>query len=130
MTTTTKKTTLLAAVPIAQSSDGLVKIYSIKDETGSEYLSFGETWTIKGEGFTEATESRFIPDVALSAEGGSYLFDLEFSADGKTLKLHYNPSKESTLPSGRHNNANLGVMTCLDGELEMLRIPVKVEVRT
>ena len=99
-------------VPIAQSSDGQVKVMSVDNEGHTEYLTFGETWTMTGSGLVTGVEEgvRWIPDVALQCPGAEdfvgHFLRLTPSADGKTMTLSPNPD-QPTPPSGTYENANL-----------------------
>ena len=120
-------------VPIAQSSDGQVKVMSVDNEDHTEYLSFGETWTMTGSGLVTGIEEgvRWIPDVALQCPGAEgfegHFLRLTPSADGKTMTLSPNPT-QPTPPSGTYENARLSMMTIKDDEQEVLDIPIKLVV--
>ena len=120
-------------VPIAQSSDGQVKVTSVDNEGHTEYLTFGETWTMTGSGLVTGIEEgvRWIPDVALQCPGAEgfegHFLRLTPSADGKTMTLSPNPD-QPTPPSGTYENARLSMMTIKDDEQEVLDIPIKLVV--
>ena len=120
-------------VPIAQSSDGQVKVSSVDNEGHTEYLTFGETWTMTGSGLVTGIEEgvRWIPDVALQCPGAEdfvgHFLRLTPSADGKTMTLSPNPN-QPTPPSGTYENASLGMMTIKDDVQEVLDIPIKLIV--
>ena len=120
-------------VPIAQSSDGQVKVMSVDNEDHTEYLTFGETWTMTGSGLVTGIEEgvRWIPDVALQCPGAEgfegHFLRLTPSADGKTMTLSPNPD-QPTPPSGTYENARLSMMTIKDDVQEVLDIPIKLVV--
>ena len=120
-------------MPIAQSSDGQVKVTSVDNEGHTEYLTFGETWTMTGSGLVTGIEEgvRWIPDVALQCPGAEgfegHFLRLTPSADGKTMTLSPNPN-QPTPPSGTYENARLSMMTIKDDEQEVLDIPIKLVV--
>ena len=128
-----KKTRLLAAVPIVQSSDGQVKVTSVSNEGHTEYLTFGERWTMKGSGFNSGIVEgvRWIPDIAVDCPGDSganpHFLSLCYSADGKKMELTPHPDYPPP-PSGTYENAKLAMMTIKDDEQEVLEIPVKLIV--
>jgi len=84
MTTITKKTTLLEREPLAQSSDGTLKIMTAKAD--------GNDWEFTGSGFQVWTPGqRGIPRIDYSiGEQSLAAADCDFtaSADGKTLALN------------------------------------------
>ena len=128
-----KKTRLLAAAPIVQSSDGQVKVTSVSNEGRTEYLTYGEKWTMRGSGFNPGIDEgvRWIPDVAVECPGDSseatHFLSLVYAADGKKMEL--TPRPDCPPPSsGTYGNAKLSMMTIKDDEQEVLEIPVKLIV--
>ena len=128
-----KKTRLLAAVPIVQSSDGQVKVTSVTNEGHTEYLTFGEKWTMRGSGLVPGVDEgiRWVPDVAVDCpdDPGSnpHFLALSYSADGKKMEMTPHP-QYTPPPSGTYENAKLSMMTIKDDEQEVLEIPVKLIV--
>ena len=128
-----KKTRLLAAVPIVQSSDGQVKVTSVTNEGHTEYLTFGEKWTMRGSGLVPGIDEgiRGVPDVAVDCPGDTgsnpHFLALSHSADGKSLELTPHP-QYTPPPSGTYEQAKLSMMTIKDDEQEVLEIPIKLIV--
>ena len=129
----TKKTRLLAAVPIVQSRDGQVKVTSVTNEGRTEYLTFGEKWTMRGSGLVPGIDEgiRWVPDVAVDCPGDTgsnpHFLALSHSADGKSLELTPHP-QYTPPPRGTYEQAKLSMMTIKDDEQEVLEIPIKLIV--
>ena len=129
----TKKTRLLAAVPIVQSSDGQVKVTSVTNEGHTEYLTFGEKWTMRGSGLVPGVDEgiRWVPDVVVDCpdDPGSnpHFLALSYSTDGKRMEMTPHPQYPPP-PSGTYERAKLAMMTIKDDEQEVLEIPVKLIV--
>ena len=128
-----KKTRLLAAVPIVQSSDGQVKVTSVTNEGHTEYLTYGERWTMRGSGLVPGVDEgiRWVPDVAVDCPGDSgstpHFLALAYSADGKKMEMTPHPQYPPP-PSGTYERAKLAMMTIKDDEQEVLEIPIKLIV--
>ena len=128
-----KKTRLLAADPIVQSSDGQVKVTSVTNEGHTEYLTFGEKWTMRGSGLVPGVDEgiRWVPDVAVECPGDTesnpHFLSLNYSADGKKMEMTPHP-QYTPPPSGTYERAKLSMMTIKDDEQEILEIPIKLIV--
>ena len=126
----TKKTRLLAAVPIAQTSDGKVKVVSIKDGGQSAEFIYGHDWVARGEGFSmgASLENWWINSLDV-ADGETVLADMipEVTADGKTLTVKPLPDGEHADP-GTYPNAALRIHVGKEDASETLRLPIRFVV--
>ena len=125
----TKKTRLLAAVPIAQSQDGTVKVFSVKDNGQSESFNLAHEWTMKGSGFQRGGTSSglYVDNVAVFA--GEYAANFNSMAiTDKTVKL--TNAQVELIPAGSYPNARLEIALtdAQSGEIETLYIPVNLIV--
>ena len=86
----TKKTRLLAAMPIAQSQDGTVKVFSFKDNGNPAEFTYGHNWIAKSEGlkcYYPPTDEEWIVEAAFLTGPGDMMIDIFPTAqdDGKKL---------------------------------------------
>ena len=117
--------------PIAQTSDGQVKIMSVTDGGQSETFTFGDEWTAAGEGFRNS-EAGWYVELAL----------LRPTPDGNPVNVVYDVASDTALTvtgstedapaAGDYPNAVLEIGMARDdaGELvtEALSIPIHLVV--
>ena len=125
----TKKTRLLAPVPIAQSQDGTVKVFSVKDGGQSEILNFAHEWTMRGSGFQRGgtPSGLYVDNVSVFA--GEYAANFNsMEITDKTVKL--SDAQVELIPAGSYPNARLEIALCdaQSGEIETVRIPINLIV--
>ena len=134
LTVATLTVTLVEAVtppaPIAQTSDGSIKVYSAKDGGQSETFTYGHDWKLGGSGFNGTDGGFSIVQALILPEGrassGETLLRTA-SADGTELTL----SKDGTageIEPGTYPDAVILLMTMKDAESEGLEIPIKLVV--
>ena len=117
--------------PIAQTSDGQVKVMSVADGGQSETFAFGHEWTVSGEGFA-GSAAEWFPELASvrAAPGADAIMATCQAVDANTLKI---ACDEGDAPaSGDYPNATLdiGMARYVEGELtpETLTIPIHLTV--
>ena len=117
--------------PIAQTSDGQVKVMSVADGGQSETFAFGHEWTASGEGFT-GSAAEWFPELASvrAAPGADAIMATCQAVDANTLKI---ACDEGDAPAaGDYPNATLdiGMARYVEGELtpETLTIPIHLTV--
>ena len=117
--------------PIAQTSDGQVKVMSVADGGQSETFAFGHEWTASGEGFT-GSAAEWFPELASvrAAPGADAIMATCQATDANTLKI---ACDEGDAPAaGDYPNATLdiGMARYVEGELtpETLTIPIHLTV--
>ena len=117
--------------PIAQTSDGLVKVMSVTDGGQSETFTFGDAWAAAGEGFRNS-EAGWYVELAL----------LRPTPDGNPVNVVYDVASDAALTvtgstedapaAGDYPNAVLEIGMARDdaGELvtEALSIPIHLVV--
>ena len=117
--------------PIAQTSDGQVKVMSVTDGGQSETFTFGDEWTAGGEGFV-GSEAQWFAELAL----------LRPTPDGNPVNVVYDVASDAVLTvtgstedapaAGDYPNAVLEIGMARDdaGELvtEALSIPIHLVV--
>ena len=122
----TKKTRLLAAVPIARTSDGKCKVMTFKDGASKTEFKLGNTWTGTGKGFYNfgtAPEGEWAKDEIGMLIGENYLsFEPTIAADHQSFTLEEPSSGE--LPVGTYENVKLVFHVTRDGATEDLEIPL------
>ena len=135
-TSAPKKVTVVAAAPvpptpIAETSDGQVKIMSVSDGGQSETFTFGDAWAAAGEGFRNS-EAGWYVELAL----------LRTTPDGNPVNVVYDVASDAALTvtgstedapaAGDYPNAVLEIGMARDdvGELvtEALSIPIHLVV--
>ena len=105
----TKKTRLLAAVPIAQSQDGTVKVFSVKDNGQATVFTYGHNWILTGRGLTDngGDTGWSVAMVQLKTAPGADLVEMGHvcAADGRSLTV----SNDSSVPpaAGIYENARI-----------------------
>ena len=126
----TKKTRLLARVPIAQTSDGTIKVYAAHDNGQSEAFTYGHEWLVDGVGF-KGTDGGFrVGQVLVFPEGthkDGQMLTFESNEDGTRLTLGKSGMADE-IPAGVYPDAVIGVMATKGPDMEGLEIPVKLVV--
>ena len=122
----TKKTRLLAAVPIVQTSDGKCKVMTFKDGASKTEFKLGNTWTGTGKGFYyfgTAPEGEWAKDEIGILIGENYLsFEPTIAADHKSFTIK--EPAYGALPVGTYENVKLVFHVLRDGTVEDLEIPL------
>ena len=116
--------------PIAESSDGTVKIMTFTDGGQSETFTAGHTWAMTGEGlFTEPAEGRRwrlgMAGITIPNET-AVLVEVTPAADGKSATLGQEPYSELP-PAGTYANATLTIPLVSEsdpGASDTLEIPI------
>ena len=128
----TKKTVLLAREPIAQTSDGTVKVMTATDNGQSETFTYGHLWKLGGSGFyTGYPEGRFSLDSADIAFGDGEDAKRRLSIEVNLQQTEMELGKiEDTdpIPAGTYPNAKIEVSVTDNVRREWLVIPVKLVV--
>ena len=128
----TKKTRLLAWEPIAQTSDGQVKVKSLTENGQSETLKWGNTWKLDGKGFS-GTPKDWFPELAMIRRMPND-DNISCSVNRKSSKLMELVAPEGMKPTpGVYPNAMLTVnmaYTTPDGDMhvEGLNFPIKLVI--
>ena len=134
LTVATLTVTLVEAVtppaPIAQTSDGSIKVYSAKDGGQSKTFTYGHEWKLGGSGFNGSVGGFNISQALLfpeGTEGEPVLMGFEQNADGTEMTLSKSDLAED-IPSGTYPNAAISLMATKGGVMEGLNIPIKLVV--
>ncbi|MBQ2630941.1 MAG: hypothetical protein IJG13_14805 [Kiritimatiellae bacterium] len=93
-------------VPIWESSDGLVKVSSVADGETGDTLTWGNAWSVLGEGFTGTEPGWFVEIVLLRPAPGADPVMLDFEARSAT-EVRLTPGSEAQLEAGDYPNAEL-----------------------
>ena len=93
-------------VPIWESSDGLVKVSSVADGETGDTLTWGNAWSVLGEGFTGTEPGWFVEIVLLRSAPGADPMMLNFEARSAT-EVVLTPGTEAELEAGDYPNAEL-----------------------
>ena len=93
-------------VPIWESSDGLVKVSSVADGETGDTLTWGNAWSVLGEGFTGTEPGWFVEIVLLRSAPGADPVMLNFEARSAT-EVVLTPGTEAELEAGDYPNAEL-----------------------
>ena len=128
----TKKTRLLARVPIAQTSDGTIKVFAATDNGQSERFTYGHPWTLVGSGFYGGyPEGRFSIEHAyiVFGEGEDARRDFTFVVNEEETVLTLNKRVDvDPIPEGTYPNAKIEISVSDNVRREYLDIPVKLVV--
>ena len=135
-TSAPKKVTVVAAAPvpptpIAQTSDGQVKVMSVSDGGQSETFTFGDEWTAGGEGFVGSAAQWFaeLASVRTMPEADAVMASCQ-AIDANTLKIECDAGDAPA--AGDYPNATLeiGMAHYESGELvtETLIVPIHLVV--
>ena len=95
-----------APVPIWESSDGLVKVLSVADGETGDTLTWGNAWSVLGEGFTGTEPGWFVEIVMIRPAPGVDPVMLNFEARSAT-EVRLTPGSEAELEAGDYPNAEL-----------------------
>ena len=136
LSTVLHKVTVRAAAPvppepIAQTSDGQVKVMSVADGGQSETFAFGHEWTASGEGFTGSEAQWFaeLASVRTMPEADAVMASCH-AIDANTLKIECDAGDAPA--AGDYPDATLEIGMARDdaGELvtEALSIPIHLVV--
>ena len=132
----TKKTRLLAAVPIAQTSDGVAKVYSLKEDGQAATFRLGHDWIARTAGIFDSP----VPEGKYGISGAFLMYDgidehkltVDYGAasgsgsDYSKLRLHGEVG--GGISTGTYPDAKL--LICVEGNdnFEDLVIPVNLIV--
>ena len=95
---------------IAQTSDGQVKVFSVTDNGQSDTFTYGHTWTVIGEGFTQSANEWFV-EVAMIYPGGDVNQIMpEYNVISDTeIQIIAEASYGDPPAAGDYPNANLAI---------------------
>ena len=134
LTVATLTVTLVEAVtppaPIAQTSDGSIKVYTAKDGGQSETFTYGHEWKLGGSGFNGSAGGFIVSQALLfpeGTEGEPVMMGHDASADGTEMTLARNDLSED-IPTGTYPDAVISLMATKGGVMEGLDIPIKLIV--
>ena len=116
--------------PIAQTSDGEVKVMALSGGEGGSY-SFGDTWVAQGEGFRDSESGWFVELGMLLPTPQSEPVNLDCHVASAT-ELDITASEGAEVAAGDYPNAaiQIGMAHYVEGELESetLAIPIPLTV--
>ena len=134
----TLKTRLLSPEPIAESSDGVVKVYAVEDDAGEStpdgLLSPHGVLFVKGTGVTlqaGATAPGVSEDVECDLDGAHCMrpgISVEQTSDGISVEFG---SQSGTMKNGEYPDAKLVLRYYKDdagGSPALIEIPVGIKV--
>ena len=117
--------------PIAQTSDGQVKIMSVSDGGQSETFTFGDEWTADGEGFTGSAAQWFaeLASVRTMPEADAVMASCQ-AIDANTLKIECDAGDAPAAGDYPDATLEIGMAHYVEGELvtESLTIPIHLVV--
>ena len=97
--------------PIAQTSDGLVKVMSLADDETGDTFTYGDTWRARGEGFVGTAPGWAVNMAFIQLEPETEAIALDFDVRGAAeIKLDDKP--EYPVAPGDYPNAKLMVEFC------------------
>ena len=117
--------------PIAESSDGVVKVMSVSDAETGDTFTYGDDWTLVGEGFTGSEPGWFAEVEFLNLGDGSEPIALELGATSAT-QLTVTGHEELAPAAGTYPDAAIEIgIARYDGEelvSETLNVPIHLVV--
>ena len=117
--------------PIAQTSDGQVKIMSVSDGGQSETFTFGDEWTADGEGFTGSAAQWFaeLASVRTMPEADAVMASCQ-AIDANTLKIECDAGDAPAAGDYPDATLEIGMAHYVEGELvtETLIVPIHLVV--
>ena len=97
--------------PIAQTSDGLVKVMSLADDETGDTFTYGDTWRVRGEGFVGTAPGWAVNMAFIQLEPDAEVIALDFDVRGAAeIKLDSKP--EYPVAPGDYPGAKLMVEFC------------------
>ncbi len=112
-------------VPLAQTSDGKCKVMSFKDGDSATDFTFGNEWTLTGEGLFDIGA----PDGEWEYDGAAFhvgaedaIFRGVFETDGSSATL--TPSPEQQITPGTYENVAFKYTVVRDGATETLTLTI------
>ena len=104
-------------VPLAQTSDGQVKVRSAtEDGVTPEVFTYGKTWKLSGEGFTDS-EAGWEVSGAWLCDPGEYEMACTVNGDSEITLSHYEVNRPGV---GMHADATLKVKAMRGGDEGMI----------
>ena len=98
-------------VPIAQTSDGLVKVMTLADDETGDTFTYGDTWRARGEGFTGTAPGWGVNMAFILLEPDEEPVALDFDVrSAAEIKLDSKP--ERPVAPGDYPNAKLMIEFC------------------
>ena len=117
--------------PIAETSDGQVKIMSVSDGGQSERFTFGDEWTAGGEGFTGSAAQWFaeLASVRTMPEADAVMASCQ-ALDANTLKIECDAGDAPAAGDYPDATLEIGMAHYESGELvpETLIVPIHLVV--
>ena len=117
--------------PIAETSDGQVKIMSVSDGGQSETFTFGDEWTADGEGFTGSAAQWFaeLASVRTMPEADAVMASCQ-AIDANTLKIECDAGDAPAAGDYPDATLEIGMAHYVEGELvtETLIVPIHLVV--
>ena len=117
--------------PIAETSDGQVKIMSVSDGGQSETFTFGDEWTAGGEGFTGSAAQWFaeLASVRTMPEADAVMASCQ-ALDANTLKIECDAGDAPAAGDYPDATLEIGMAHYDSGELvtETLIVPIHLVV--
>ena len=117
--------------PIAETSDGQVKVMSVSDGGQSETFTFGDEWTAGGEGFTGSAAQWFaeLASVRTMPEADAVMASCQ-AIDANTLKIECDAGDAPAAGDYPDATLEIGMAHYVEGELvtESLTIPIHLVV--
>ena len=119
--------------PIAETSDGLVKVMSVADDETGDTFTYGDTWSVRGEGFTGTAPGWAVnmAFVQLEPEAEDPVV-LDFDVRG-AAEIKLDSKAEHPVAAGDYPDAKLLIEFCHpDGEdpetqvSETLEMPIHI----
>lgn len=116
-------------VPIAETSDGTVKVMSLEDGGQSAEFTFGHDWIARGKGFSmeASTEHWWISSLEVK-NGETDLADMIPAVSENGTKLTASPTEASEPPAGTYPDAALLIHLTKNGATETLALPINLVV--
>ena len=118
-------------VPIAQTSDGLVKVMSFADDETGDTFTFGNPWTALGEGFYSPEQGWEIEIVKLRTAPGEEPMGATYHINGGT-RLEITMDQMDKPAAGEYPNASVEVGLVFNGDgeprVETLTLPMRLVV--
>ena len=122
----TKKTRLLAAVPIDETSDGKCKVMTFKDGASKTEFKLGNTWTGTGMGFHDGgavpSGEWWMDELGIQIGEDYVSLEKHASADHKSFTV--TGISSGSLPPGMYENAVLRFDVTGNDRTECLKIPL------
>ena len=126
-----RRHTATSPEPIAQSSDGVVKVMSAEDAETGDTFTWGNEWTLSGEGFEGSAAGWEVAFGVVTLDAGEDPISLDVSTESAT-EVSASALPGSEVEAGTYPNATLKLtIERRDGDdpvSETLNIPIHLVV--